>query len=113
MPRELSFNGVRLPLARVRTTFYHSKGYRVKKDDPGLGPSTRTDPGAAEQTGRREALPLRITAGRTPECRGDGLWGPAPAEGQETRELVYRKSRDRKEAMDLPNRKPALKPAGG
>src|SRR5437773_12551558 len=113
MPRELSFNGVRLLLARVRTTFYHSKGSRVKKDEPGVGPSTRPDPGAAEQTGRREALPLRITAGRTPEGRGDGLWEPAPAEGQETMELVYSESREREEAIGVPDRGPASKARGG
>ena len=64
----------------------------MKKDDREIGPPGESDPGAAEQTGRREALPLRITA---------------------VMDLVYSESRNRQEATELPDRELALRARGG
>ena len=61
--------------------------------------SDRHPPTAApEETGRREALPLRITAGRMPET---------------TMELVYSESRERREAPELSDSELAIRARGG
>lgn len=62
-------------------------------------PRTGETEGPAEETGRREAFPLRITAGRT-----------SP---EKTMELVYSESRDRREAAELSDTELAVRAREG
>jgi len=58
-------------------------------------------------------LPLRITPGRTLESRGDRPCGPALAAVQNTMELVYSESRERREAVELSDSELAVAARGG
>ncbi len=58
-------------------------------------------------------MPLRITAGRTHDCRGDRPCGPATATVQDMMDLVYSENRDRQESTELPDKELALRSRGG
>lgn len=82
----------------------------MKDDD---GPESGEAGTPPEETGRREALPLRITAGRTQlGSRGDGSSGPAPAPDR-MMELVYSENRERREAVEATDSELALRARGG
>lgn len=81
----------------------------MKDDD---GPESGEAGTPPEETGRREALPLRITAGRTQEGRGD-RFPPAPAAVQSMMELVYSENRERREAVEATDSELALRARGG
>jgi RNA polymerase sigma-70 factor, ECF subfamily len=81
----------------------------MKDDD---GPESGEAGPPPEETGRRDTLPLRITAGRTQEGCGD-RFQPAPAAVQRTMELVYSENRERREAVEATDSELALRARGG